>query len=211
MQPRCLQLDAADAVERDDPGRVPDDAALDDQPAVLDPVREAAPLQHDDDETEAGEHQQPRDDVRRAPGERDDEDRQDARADHPPSEHHDRERVQPALHAPSSIPARRASSSTSPSATCGVESPGISVPPFADTVRQFGHEPERPFQRATLRIDGLHARVGDNLPRPPEPSARHVEPEVGDLVAEAAVREPRLDDGADAQQRRDAECPRARR
>ena len=36
-------------------------------------------------------------------------------------------------------------------------------------------------------VDRLHARVRDDLVAPPEPPAGHVEPQVGDLVAEVAV------------------------
>ena len=64
-------------------------------------------------------------------------------------------------------------------------------------------EPERALERPAFRVDRLHARVRHDLPLPEEPATRDVQAELGDLVPEAAIREPRLDDRQDAEHEHD--------
>ena len=81
MEPRRLQVHAADSIEWHDPCRVPKEAALDHQATGFDAIRKAAPLENEDGETHRDEHSEHRQSEAAAPGERDDEDRKDARSD----------------------------------------------------------------------------------------------------------------------------------
>ena len=150
MEPGRLQVDPANAIERHDPRRVPEDSPLDHEASGLDPVGETPPLEDEHGEANDDEHAEHRQRQAAAPGERDDEDREDAGSDSFPREDEDGQRMQPArrirgesLMSPRRSPRRRASSSTSASATRGSR-PGMSVPPFADGGRHGdGHEPDR--------------------------------------------------------------------
>ena len=81
---------------------------------------------------------------------------------------------------------RAAPASTRRSATSGVR-PGMEVPPAEDAVRTSTATRPSARMRGPDVADRLHARVRDDLVAPPEPPAGHVEPQVGDLVAEVAV------------------------